>query len=167
MKTYKNFSDYDMFGYNVGLYFNGNIKEGTLFGIISTIIYILSFIIVTIYYTAEVISRKNYSFSTSTMKHQETTSVKLDKEIFALTLGLEDPITYNQYIDETIYYIKANLYTGIRDPVTLDFSWYNEEIKTGPCSLDMFSKENQHLFQDGYENRYYNLRIIIKNKMPS
>ena len=50
MNTYKKFSDYDLFGYNVGLYFNGNIKEGTLFGVISTLLYILSFIVITIYY---------------------------------------------------------------------------------------------------------------------
>ena len=154
MQTYKNFYDYDLFGYNVGLYFNGNIKEGTLIGIITTIIYALSFICVTIYYISETFSRKNYTFSTSTIKYENTTTIKLDKEIFALSFGMQHPITYAEYVDETIYNIKASLMTGKRDPVTQDFSWYTEEIKTGPCSLDMFSKENQHFFQDGYKNKY-------------
>ena len=58
MKNYRELSDYDMFGYNIGLYFNGNIKEGTLFGIIFTIIYIISFIVVTIYYIIETLFQK-------------------------------------------------------------------------------------------------------------
>ena len=164
MKTYKDFSDYDMFGYNVGLYSNGHIKEGTLFGIISTIIYIFSFIGVTIYYINETFSRKNYTFSTSTMKHENIASIKLDKEIFALNFAMEDPEDYAEYIDETIYYIKANHITGIRDPKTQAFSWYYEEIKTGPCSLDMFGEENQRFFKDGYKNNYC-LYDINKNNL--
>ena len=124
MQTYKNFYDYDLFGYNVGLYFNGNIKEGTLIGIITTIIYALSFICVTIYYISETFSRKNYTFSTSTIKYENTITIKLDKEIFALSFGMQHPITYAEYVDETIYNIKASLMTGKRDPVTQDFSWY-------------------------------------------
>ena len=161
--TYKKFSDYDLFGYNVGLYFNGGIKESTLVGIIFTIVYILSFISVTIYYIIEIFNRKNYSFSTSTIEHEKVISIKLDKEIFAFNFGLQDPLTYAEYLDETIYYIKANLITGIRDPITLEFSWYSEEIKKGPCSLDMFSEKNQHFFKDGYKNRYCLYDIDKKN----
>ena len=162
MKTYKEFSDYDMFGYNIGLYFNGNIKESTLFSMISTIIYILSFIIITIYYISETFSRKNYTFSNSTIKHEDIVSIKLEKEIFALYFALEDPINYNEYIDETIYYIKANLVTGKRDPLSQSFSWNYEEIKTGPCSLNDFDKENQHFFKE-YKNNYCLYDIDKKN----
>ena len=154
MDTYKKFSDFDLFGYNVGLYFNGSTKESTLFGIIFTIMYILSFIAVTIYYISEIFNRKNFSFSTSTLELEGAVSINLNKEIFALNFGLQDPITFAEYIDETIYNIKANLITGIRDPKTLDFSWNYEEIKTGPCSLDMFGKDNQKFFKDGSKNRY-------------
>ena len=80
MKTYKELSDVDMFGYNVGLYFNGNTKEGTIFGIITTIVYILSYISFTIYYIAETFSRKNYTFSTSAMKHEDAVSIALEKK---------------------------------------------------------------------------------------
>ena len=163
MKNYKELSDYDMFGYNVGLYFNGNIKEGTLFGIICTIIYIISFIIVTIYYTAGTFSRKNFTFTTSTMKHEDVATINLDKEILSLNFALEDPINYTEYIDETIYYIKANYITAIRDPITQGFSWYYEEIKTGPCTLDMFEKDNQRFFKDSYKNNYCLYGIDKKN----
>ena len=163
MKSYKKFSDFDMFGYNVGLYFNGNIKEGTFFGIISTIIYILSFISVTIFYISETLSRKNYTFSKSIMKHENIASIKLDKEIFAVDFALEDPANYSEYIDETIYNVKVNLITGIRDPVTEGFSWYYEEIKTEPCSLDLFSENNQFFFKNRYKNKYCLYDINKKN----
>ena len=162
MKTYKKFSDFDMFGYNVGLYFNGNIKESTLFSMIFTMIYILTFIIITIYYITQTFSKKNYTFSTSTIKHDGITSIKLEKDIFALYFALEEPVNYLEYIDETIYYIKANLVTGIKDPNTQTYSWYYEEIKTGPCSLDMFEKDNQHFFK-GYKNNYCLYDIDKKN----
>ena len=64
MKSYKEFSDFDIFGYNVGLYSNGHIKESTLFGLIFSILYILTFIGAIAYYAAEIVCRKNYSFST-------------------------------------------------------------------------------------------------------
>ena len=163
MKTYKDFSDFDIFGYNVGLYFNGNIKEGTLFGMISTIIYFLTFIIFTIYYTTQVIRRENITFSTSTFKHENATTIKLKKEIFALNFALEDPINYTEFIDETIYYIKADHITAIRDPKTQGFIWYYEEIKTGPCSLDMFEKDSQRFFKDSYQNNYCLYGINNKN----
>ena len=163
MKSYHQLYEYDLFGYSVRLYINGNTKEGTLFGLLTSLIYVLCFIGVTIYYTTETINRKNYSFSTSTMKHESPVSILLDKEIFALNFALQDPVTYADYIDETIYIIKANLVTGKRDPKTQDFSWHNEKINTGPCSLDMFSEKYQHFFQDGYKNKYCLYDINNKN----
>ena len=163
MDTYKKFSDFDLFGYNVGLYFNGSTKESTLFGIIFTIFYILSFIGVTIYYITETFQRKNYTFSTSTMELEDIVSMTLNKEIFALNFGLQDPITFAEYIDETIYYIKAYLVTGIKNSETQDFSWHFDEIKTGPCSLYMFEKNFQYLFKEGYKNKYCLYDIDKKN----
>ena len=154
MKYYQQLYEYDMFGYTVGLYFNGNTKEGTLFGLITTLIYILAFIGVTIYYVSETLNRKNYSFSTSTIEYENAVSIKLDKNIFSLNFALQDPISYTEYIDESIYYIKADLVTGKRDPITQSFSWDYEELKIGPCSIDMFSKENQHFFKEWYKNKY-------------
>ena len=163
MKSYQKLYEYDLFGYTVRLYINGNTKEGTLFGLITTLIYILTFIGVTIYYIAEIFNRKNYSFSTSTMKHESGVSIQLDKDIFALNFALQNPVTYADYIDETIYNIKANLITAIRNTTTQKFSWYYEEIKTGPCSLDMFSEKYQHFYQDGYNNKYCLYDINKKN----
>ena len=71
--------------------------KGTLFGILSTIVYFLSFITITVYYITQTLLRKNYVFSISTMKHEDITSIKLDKEIFALNFALEDPANYSEY----------------------------------------------------------------------
>ena len=163
MKSYHQLYEYDMFGYTVRLYFNGNTKEGTLFGLIITLVYILSFIGVIIYYITETFSRKNFTLSTSTIEYENAVSIILDKEIFALNFALQDPLTYADYIDETIYYINVNLITGIRDPKTLDFIWNYEKIKTGPCSLDMFAENNQHFFKIGYKNKYCLYDINKKN----
>ena len=62
MKTYKKFSDFNIFGYNLALYYNWNIKEGTLFGIICTLLYIISFICVTLNYIIGVISIENVTY---------------------------------------------------------------------------------------------------------
>ena len=163
MKSYQQFYEYDLFGYSVKLYINGNTKEGTLFGLITTLIYIICFIGVTIYYITETFNKKNYTFSTSTIEYEEAVSIILDKEIFAFNFALQDPITYVDYIDETIYQIKANLVTGIRDPVTQNFLWYNEEIKAGPCSSDMFSENNQNFYKEGFNNKYCLYDINKKN----
>ena len=163
MKSYQQLYEYDLFGYSVKLYINENTKEGSLFGLITTLIYILCFIGVTIYYLTEISSRKNYTFSTSNIKHENIVSIKLDKEIFALNFGLQDPVTYADYIDETIYNIKAKFITGKRDKKTQDFSWYNEEIKTGPCSLDMFLENDHQFYIDGYKNKYCLYDIDKKN----
>ena len=163
MKSYQKLYEYDFFGYTIGLYINGNTKEGTLFGLITTLIYILTFIGVTIYYITEIFFRKNYTFSTSTMKLEKAVSIQLDKDVFALNFALQNPVTYADYIDETIYYIKANLITGIRNSTTQKFLWYYEEIKTGPCSLDMFSENYHQFYKDGYNNKYCLYDIDKKN----
>ena len=163
MKSYQQLYEYDLFGYSVGLYTNGNTKEGTLFGLIITLVYILCYIGVVIYYIKETINKKNYTFSTSSIEYKGAVSIILDKEIFAFNFALQDPITYVDYIDETIYQIKANLVTGIRDPVTQNFLWYNEEIKAGPCSSDMFSENNQNFYKEGFNNKYCLYDINKKN----
>ena len=163
MKSFQHFYEYDMFGYTVRLYFNGSTKKGTLFGLIVTLIYIFTFIAVTIYYITQTFNRKNYTFSTSTMEHEEITSIKLDKDIFALNFALQDPINYLEFIDETIYTIKANLITGKRDPVSQIFIWNYEEIKTGPCTLDMFGKNYQQFFKNNYKSKYCLYDIDKKN----
>ena len=154
MKSYQQLYEYDMFGYTVGLYFNGNTKEGTLFGLITTVIYIFCLIGFAIYYITETFNRKNYTFSTSTMEYEGPVSIILNKDIFAFNFALQDPVTFKEYIDEKIYYVKANFITGIRDPITLDFSWNYEKIKTGPCTLDTFAEDNRHFFKKGYNNKY-------------
>ena len=163
MESYKKFSDYDMFGYDISLYFNGNIKEGTLFGIISTILYIFIYIIITGYYLLEIISRKYISFSFSTINHEDAVSITLSKDLFGLNFALQDPITYRDYIDETIYSIEVIHATAKRDPISQEFSWIYEKLQAGPCSLDMFGKDNQHFFKDGYYNKYCIYDINNKN----
>ena len=163
MKSYQKLYEYDMFGYTVKLYFNENTKKGTIFGLITTVIYILTFFSVTVYYISKTFNRKNYTFSTSTMEHEEIFSIKLDKEVFALNFALQDPISYAEYIDETIYNIKANLITGVRNSETQAYSWTYEEIKTGPCSLDMFGKDYQYFYKNGYKNKFCLYDIDKKN----
>ena len=163
MKIYQPLYEYDLFGYTIRLYTSGNTKEGTLFGLIITLIYIFCFIGVTIYYITEVISRKNYSFSTSNIKHEKAVSIQLDKDIFELNLAMQHPETYADYIDETIYYIKANLIIGIRNSTSQNFTWSSEEIKTGPCSLDMFLERDRQFYINGYKNKYCLYDIYKKN----
>ena len=163
MNSCQPFYEYDMFGYTVGLYFNGKTKRGTFFGLLISLIYIFCFIGVSLYYINDILSKKNYTLSSSTTELEDTVSVILSEDRFALNFALQNPITFNEYIDETIYYIKANYILGIRDPKTLDFSWFYEKIKTGPCTSDMFSDKNQHFFRDGYKNKYCLYNINNKN----
>ena len=80
MEFCKQLYEYDMFGYSAGLYLNGNTKKGTLFGLIMSIIYIITFIGVSIYYINEILSKNNYTFSSSTTEHENVASVILDKD---------------------------------------------------------------------------------------
>ena len=156
MFTYKkiNIFDFDIFSRRISFYFNRKEKIGSLFGFILTIVYIISTIVLFAFYYLKVIKREEMRIHDSTMYSQNIPSIDINPNLLYFAFGLEDPINYNRYIDETIYYpiiyyIKMEKENGslmTKEKIT---------IKPERCDVKQFGEKYQNLFvKDELNNSY-------------
>ena len=156
MFTHKkiNIFDFDIFSRRISFYYNRKEKIGSLFGFILTIIYITSTIVLFSFYYLKVIKREEMRIHDSTMYLQSLPSIDINPNLLYFAFGLEDPQSYNRYIDETIYYpiiyfIKMEKENGsliTKEKIT---------IKPERCDVKQFGEKYQSLFvKDELNNSY-------------
>jgi len=149
-----NIFDFDIFSRRISFYFNTKEKIGSLFGFILTIVYIISTIVLFAFYCLKVIKREEMRIHDSTMYSQNLPSININPNLLYFAFGLEDPVNYNRYIDETIYYpiiyfIKMEKENGsliTKEKIT---------IKPERCNVKQFGEKYQSLFvKDELNNSY-------------
>ena len=118
MKKKSNFKflhDFDLLGKEPGLYYKGKEKRNTYFGSLISIIYIIIYLIFFIYKLIRMLKRKDVTFYDAIEYLEAPPSIQLTNDIFYGGFAVENPITYDPFIDETIYYPKAYFKKGIRN----------------------------------------------------
>lgn len=165
MFTHKklNIFDLDIYSRRISFFYNTKEKMGSIFGFILTILYIISTIILFLFYSIKIINRKEVKTHDSTMYAQGLPSININPNSLYFAFGLEDPKSLSRYIDETIYFPiiyfinkekeNGNLIT--KDKITL-----NAER----CDVKKFGEKYQSLFtKDELNNSYclqdYNLTL--------
>ena len=133
--------DFDLFGKEPGLYYKGKEKRNTYFGSIISIIYLIIYLIVFVYKLIRLLKRKDITFYDAIEYLETPPSIKLSRDIFYGGFAVEDPITYDPFIDETIYYPKAYFKKGIRNGDRWNFDI--KEIELERCKIDKFGKAFQ------------------------
>ena len=133
--------DFDLFGKKPGLYFKGKEKRNTYFGSLISIIYMIMYLIFFIYKLIRMLKRKDATFYDAIEYLESPPSIQLTKDIFYGGFAVENPITYDPFIDETIYYPKAYFKKGIRN----GDKWIFEikEIELERCNVRKFGKAFQ------------------------
>ena len=100
----QNILDLDIYSRRISFFYRGKEKISSKFGFFLTSLYIIISIILFLTYFIKTISRENVIASDSTIFTDTLTSIQINPDIFNLAFGLEDPLTINRFIDETIYY---------------------------------------------------------------
>ena len=149
--------DYDIYSKRIGFYFENKEKIGSYFGLILTTIYILILLIIFFIYLIRTIQRKEIKVYDSTIFSQEIPIIEVDPNLIYFAFGLEDPMTSNRFIDETIYTVKIVFFD--RHKIEGEFQTVDrKELDFEQCKENNFGENYKHLFVEGELNKSYCLK---------
>ena len=143
----KLFKSLDFFGKQPDLYYKGNPKKTSWLGFILTLFYIIIYVAFFIYKFIRMINKVDVTFYETYAFTGEIPSAVLNKEIFAGGIGLVNPMTGENYINDRIYRVSAVYKRGKR----IDGVWYWNDplnIPLIPCSIDAFGSRYVNIFKD-------------------
>ena len=150
----QNILDLDIYSRRISFFYRGKEKISSKFGFFLTSLYIIISIILFLTYFIKTISRENVIASDSTIFTDTLPSIQINPDIFNLAFGLEDPLTINRFIDETIYYPKAVYIENIKQNGAFK-NTINQEIKIGRCGeIKEGNKFKSLLGKDDLNNSY-------------
>ena len=157
-----NFLSLDIYAKRVGFFFNNQERIGSYFGLFLTVLYVIASIVLFIYYLILTIERKEIKVYDSTLYAQEMPYIELDKNSFYFAFGLEDPLTLNRFVDETIY--KAEVVFIDRVKINGEFvTIAKDTLALEKCKVENFGKNYQHLFIEGELKNSYCLKDFDYN----
>ena len=157
MKDKFNFINYDIYSKRIGFFFNNNEKIGTYFGFFLTILYIFFSLIIFLILLIRTIQRKEMKVYDSTKYSQNIPSIEVDSNLIYFAFGLEDPVTSNRFIDETIYFAKIVFFD--RKKINGEFQTeIRKEMDFEACKEENFGESYKDLFKKGELGNSYCLK---------
>ena len=157
MKEGFNLINYDIYSKRIGFFFNNNEKIGSYFGLFLTVSYILISFILFFFLLIRTIQRKEIKVYDSTIFSQETPIINVDSNLIYFAFGLEDPITANRFVDETIYFAKIIFFD--RTKINGEFqTQYRKEMDYEICKEENFGENYKNLFLKGELSNSYCLK---------
>ena len=142
--------------------FNNQERIGSYFGLFLTALYVIASVVLFFYYLIQTTKRKEIRVYDSTLYAQEMPLIELDKDKFYFAFGLEDPVTLNRFVDETIY--KAEVVFIDRIKVNGEFvTTTRNNLELEKCDVENFGKNYQHLFIEGELKNSYCLKDFNYN----
>ena len=158
-----NYLNFDIYAKRATFFYNNQERIGSYFGLFLTVFYILASLVLLTYYFILTIQRKEIKAYDSTLYAQEMPIIHLDKSNFNFAFGLEDPVTLNRYVDETIY----NAEVALIDKVKINGQLVNVNVTVLPIekckSEEDFGHNYRHLFLEGELSNSYCLKNFVYN----
>ena len=142
-----------MFGKEPELYYKGSNKKTTLIGRIFSISFITIYFVFFVYKLIRMLKKKDVTFYDTFTYAEEPPSVKITKENFYGGFALEDPNTYDVFIDEGVYIPKAYFKKAERKGDIFD--WQIIELELERCKLENFGSLYQEKFKAKTLNNSY------------
>ena len=129
----------------------------TLFGSFLSIFTIFFTLISLLYFYVLLIDDKNPRLLFSIKNLSNPPLTKFDKNNYGFGFSLQDPFTYDQFIDETIYHPLVFQMTGTRVSVgnATVFEWSVVPVELDECSINKFPKEYHTIMKDLPFKDYY------------
>ena len=148
------FYEFDLFGKSPEFYYKKRAKKVSITGRIFTIIYCLIYTAFFFYKLIRMLKRVNVTFYDTYAFIGEIPSIHITNENFYGGFALGSI----PFIDETIYYPKAEFYSGQK--IGGEWSWSSKEIEIERCKLEKFGSKYRDLFKDKPLNNLYCLSNI-------
>ena len=135
----------DLFGKETELYYDGKPKLTTWFGIIFTLLYVSTYLIFFIYKLVRMFNRDDVTFYDSYAFTGEPPNIDLTKEKFYGGFALENPLTLQTFVDNSIYFVKAFYVSGKKKDGI--WKWTQKELDTEICKLERFGENYRDIFK--------------------
>ena len=160
--TLNYYFNFDMYARSPNFYFKNHDRINTCFGTLLTLVYIIVSLTLFIYHSIITIQRKNFKVHDSTIYGQEIPFIDLNSNILYFAFGLEDPLTMNRFIDDSIYIPKIVFVdkAKINDELV---TVYQQNLEIEKCKVINFGENYQHLFLEDELNNSYCLKKFEQN----
>ena len=157
MKLTNNLLYFDIYSKTASFYYNNQEKIGSKFGLFLTILYVLTSLTIITYYLIIAFQRSEIKEYDSSIYEQEVTKININSNNLYFAFGLEDPVTSNRYIDETIYYPQILFIDRIK--INGEFHTIEKkELEYDRCKEEGFGQNYQHFLTKGELNNSYCLK---------
>ena len=151
------FFDFDIYSKRIGFYFYNKEKIGSYFGLFLTILYIMILFVIFFIYLIKTVRREEIKVYDSNVYSQKIPIYEVNPNSIYFAFGLEDPITSNRFIDETIYYAKIIFFD--RNKINGGFETvFRKELDFEKCDDRNFGENYKNLFIEGELNNSYCLK---------
>ena len=156
--SFKFIKNLDIFDKSFDLYYKGQNKKTTYIGSIFTIIYGLIYFLFFLFKLVRMINKRDITFYDTIANLEEIPEIDLTNENFYGGFALQHPETYDNFIDETIYYPKAYFKIGKLEGD--NWIWNIKEIELEICQLRKFGSSYQDKFKNKKLNNLYCFKKI-------
>ena len=153
----KYWKEIDMFGKESELYYKRRPKKTSWIGRILSILFVAIYIGFLIYKIIRMLKKKDVTFYDRFTYVKEPSKVKIINENFYGGFALEDPETYDTFIDEDIYIPKA--YFKRAEKKGDIFNWDVIELELERCKLEKFGT----IYQEKFKSKDLDNLYCIKN----
>ena len=150
---FEKLKDIDIFGRDIALYYKGKEQTKTFFGSIFTILLLFIYLTFFVFKLIRMLKKTDVTFYDSEIVPEERPFIQLNNDNFYGGFALEDPNTYDPFIDETIYTVKAFFKRAERSGGK--WNWQVKEIELEQCKLEKFGKLYVNEFSKKPINKYY------------
>ena len=150
--------DIDMFGKEPELYYKTRPKKTSWVGRILSFSFVLIYFAFFLYKFIKMLKKVDVTFYDTFTYAPSPPQVPITHDKFYVGFALEDPITYNPFIDEGIYYVKAAFKRA--EMKGDDFVWTGGDLEVEPCQLSKFGESYRKVFEHVDLKNYYCFRDI-------
>ena len=152
-KIRKFIKEFDLFGKEPDLYYKRKSKKTSWIGRFFTRLFLLSYFSFFIYKIIRLLRKTDVTFYDTFVYKSEPPKVKLTNENFYGGFALENPETYDVFIDERIYIPKASFRKAERKGG--NFQWEKVDLELEPCKIEKFGSSYQEKFKKKTLNNLY------------
>ena len=155
--------NFDLFGKEPDLYYKGKSKKTSWMGRSFTKLYLLSYLSFLIYKITRLIGKSDITFYDTFTYSSEPPKIKITNENFYGGFALQDPKTYDVFIDEGIYFPKASFRKAEKKGDK--FQWNIMDLELEPCKIEKFGSSFQETFKRKRLNNLYcfkNMDFILE-----
>ena len=150
--------DVDMFGKEPELYFKGRPKKTSWMGRIFSVSFVLIYFAFFLYKLIRMLKKTDVTFYDTFTYAPTPPAVPISHDNFYIAFALEDPLTYDAFVDEGIYYPKA--FFKRAELKGDNFEWEVVELEVERCKLEKFGKSYQEPFKNIDLDHFYCFKNI-------